>query len=95
MTNKITKQELGEDLWEDILEDYVGFIQDDHRRYGTRYVTVHYVIDSSVTDNSDLWGDWESETIIWSDEFGFDCDPETLYRIELVETVVKKWKRVK
>lgn len=95
MINKIMRKDVGEDLWEILLEDFVDFTQDEHHKGPCRYVTQHFIINEDITDNKDLWGDWEGTPVVWSEEYGFDSDPTTLFRVEKKEIVTRKWVRVK
>lgn len=95
--NKIEKKEFSEDDWELIIDDMETLGEMEHRRGQTFYVAPQYIITEGMfPDRPELWGRWESDILTWSDDWGLDGEPDTLYRIEERErtVIVKEWVRV-
>lgn len=95
--NKITKEEYPE-LWDMIIDD-PNISDREHRKSSTFYVTPRYNVDDWHEGvPKELHGTWEADTCTWSDDWGLDHEPDTLYRVEskeeIVTTTKQVWKRV-
>lgn len=90
--NKITKEEYPE-FWDQFIES-PDLDDMEHRRGSTFYVTPRY----TLRGFEHLDGTWEADTCTWSDDWGLDHEPDTLYRVEskeeIVTTTKQVWKRV-
>lgn len=101
MINKITEKDYPE-FWDLFIEEMDDATSRDHRRGGSFYITPRYRIDIGYLElpheMDELSGLWEADTRTWSDDWGLDSEPTTLYRIEerekVVKTVVKEYFRV-
>lgn len=99
MVNKITRKTIGEELFNQILDDIYETSSSEHRRGSGFYVTwVYEVNEEYFPDHPELWGFWESNVFIHDTEYGSDNrDIEELTRVEKVKNTVtiEEWVSVK
>jgi len=95
MINKITRESVGKELFENIIDDWEDFSRQDHRKQSNFYVQAIFIINEEfLPDRPDLWGFWESNSFIWDSEYGMDrSDIDELTRVEKkTKTVVtEEW----
>lgn len=97
MINVISKPKYPDD-WNSFIDDYVDFSSQEHRRNSNFYTRLIYRLDEENAENyPQLWGMWETETIIWDSEYGLEDKPTILYRVNKVKktVVTEEWIRVK
>lgn len=97
MINKITKEMFPND-WDSFTDDYIDFSSKEHRKYSNFYVNVLVQLDEdNAKEYPQLWGIWESDTVIWDDSNGLEDDVNVLYRVNKVKktVVTEEWIRVK
>lgn len=97
MINKITKEMFPND-WDSFIDDWIDFSSKEHRKYSNFYVTILFQLDEdNAKEYPQLWGIWESDTVVWDSEFGMEDDiPTVLYRVNKVKRMVEveEWERV-
>lgn len=98
MINKITRESIGKELFDSIIDDWADESYSEHRKYSSFYKRLVFVVDGEFFPyNPELWGLWESDTIITDAEHGWDeSDIDALFRVEKkTKTIVKEyWERV-
>ena len=97
MINKITKEMFPKD-WDSFIDDWQEFSSQEHRRNSNFYTNLIYNLDEeNAKEYPQLWGMWESETVIWDDNNGLEDEPTILYRVNKVKKMVEveEWERVK
>jgi len=93
MINKITRESVGEKLFNMIIEDYIDTSYSKHRRGSNFYTRWIFLIDEEYfPEHPELWGFWETPTFIYDKEHcnysGFD----TLIRVEKkTKSVIKEY----
>lgn len=86
-TNKITKEQYP-DIWDCIIEDEYDSVKD-HRKNSNFFTTLYFLLEEEdFPNNPELWGYWESDTVIWDDNNGLEDNIDVLYRVEKKEKVV-------
>lgn len=96
MIERITKQEYP-DIWPLITDDVYEESYRAHRKQSNFFVNWVYRVDKdNLPDRPELWGFWETDTLIHDTEYGCDERIETLHRVTPAETVIvkKEWRRV-
>lgn len=96
MITKITSEEYPE-IWQLITDDVYEESHREHRKQSNFFVKWVYKIDESLLpDRPELWGFWESNTLIHDTEYGLDERPSSLFRVEQFEkvTVSREWRHV-
>lgn len=96
MINKITKEMFPED-WYSFIDDSEERSSSEHRKGSSFYVTFIYKLDEeNAKEYPQLWGMWESETVVWDDSNGLEDKPTILYRVNKVtkKVVTEEWVRV-
>lgn len=98
MMNKITRETIGKELFETIIDDWADESYSEHRRGSSFYTRLIFEVHGEFfPNNPELWGLWESDTIITDSEYGWETsDIDALYRVEKkTKTIVKEyWERV-
>ena len=96
--NKITRKSVGKELFEKIIDDMHEFSYQDHRRGSNFYVKMIFEVNEEwFPDNPELWGFWESNSLIWDSDYGHENDEiHELTRVEKKEktVVVEEWVEV-
>ena len=96
--NKINRKLVGKELFDQILDDIHEFSYKEHRRGSSFFVkSIFFVDDLLLPDNPELWGFWESNQIVWDDDYGYENSEITeLTRVEKKEKtiVVEEWVEV-
>lgn len=96
MSNKITKEEYP-DIWPLITDDVYEESSRKHRRGSNFFVNWVYKLDGETfPNNPELWGYWETDTLIHDTEWGLDEKPAILHRVEPTEKIIvqKQWERL-
>jgi hypothetical protein len=102
MINKLdekTAKEYGLDF-DELLDDFYDDSNSNHRRGSTFFKQSIVEIDEEYYPNvnKELYGFWETNEYVYSDDYGFDKqDIDTLHRVILKEKVIvtKYWEKVK
>ena len=98
MIKKITRETVGEDLFQQIIEDSYDTSYEEHRRGSSFYTKwVFEVSEELFPDRPELWGFWESNNFIFDSEYGLEeSDIEELTRVEKkTKTIVKEyWEKI-
>jgi len=97
--NRKNAKELGLDFNE-LIDDFIEDSYDEHRRGSTFFKqSIVEISEKYYPDvNKELYGFWETNKYVYSDDYGFDKqDIDTLHRVVLKEKVVttKYWEKVK
>lgn len=96
MTNAIKKGQYPE-IWDSLTEEHQERSYEQHRKGSTFFVRlIYYIKPEYAPSNPELHGFWETDTLIWCDNWGLSDKIETLHRVEPREKVVttKEWVRV-
>lgn len=95
MIKTITRESIGKELFDNIIDDCLEFSRHKHRRGSSFYTQVIYQVDEdSFPDNPEFWGYWESNMATWDDDWGFEnSDIYELTRVEKKPKtiVVEEW----
>jgi hypothetical protein len=97
--NRKNAKELGLDFNE-LIDDFIDESNSSHRRGSTFFK--QSIVEINEKDypnvNKELYGFWETNEYVCSDDYGFDKqDIDTLHRVVLKEKVIvtKYWEKVK
>lgn len=97
----IISRENDPDLFNKLVDRFdPDFSEFEHRRGSTFYVrqlievTQTDLNNLQLKDHTDLLGFWETNSVIWSDDNGFNYPPDVLYRVEPYEVLTTKYKRI-
>lgn len=97
MKTLITEADVGKEVWTDLLSDFLEFSKKDHRRGGTFFVNqIIEVTEEFFPNNPELFGFWETNDFIWSEQDYDKRDITELRRVQKVEktVTVKSWEPV-
>lgn len=82
--------------WDSFIDDFHTKSYEEHRR-GSNFFTrfVYEINEKYFPHHPELWGFWESETVVWDSEYGSDDRVDVLHRVEkkekqIIETVWEK-----
>jgi hypothetical protein len=91
MITKITKAQYP-DIWSLITDDWQEESYSAHRRGSNFFKRYIYRIDMELLPGTpELWGHWETDTLISDAEYGGDTDINNLTRVkEAEETITRK-----
>ena len=95
--NKITRKEYP-DVFEEFSEFIIGATGKEHRRGSNYFVSSLLEFDNdNLPEHPELHGLWESETYVDDYEYGCDCYPDELWRVELKTRTISEtyYERVK
>ena len=96
--NKITRESIGKELFDQILDDIHEFSYKEHRRGSSFFVKSIFLVNEEwFPNNPELWGFWESNDVVWYDDCGYENrDIFELTRVEKKEktVVVEEWVEV-
>jgi hypothetical protein len=97
--NKIDRDSIGEELFNNIIDDFVEKSYSEHRRGSNFYTKRIFEVDEEYfPDHPELFGFWESNIFVADTEYGWDkCDIYELTRVEKkTRTIVEEyWEKVK
>lgn len=95
MIKTITRDSIGKELFDNIIDDIFEFSRHEHRRGSSFYTqAIYHVDEDSFPDNPELWGYWGSNMATWDDDEGFvNADIYELTRVEKKPKtiVVEEW----
>lgn len=93
MINKITRESIGEELFNMITEDYFDISYKKHRRDSNFFSRLIFHIDEEhFPEHPELWGFWETPTFIYDEEQGDYSGFDTLIRVEKkTKSVIKEY----
>jgi hypothetical protein len=98
MIKKITRESIGKELFDAIIDDSIDESYSEHRRSSNFYTRFIFEVNEDLFPGyPELWGLWESDTIITDTEYGWErSDIDALYRVEKkTKTIVKEyWERM-
>ena len=87
MKTVITEADVGKELWTDLLSDFLEFSVKEHRRGGTFFVQQIVKVDGEFfPNNPELFGFWETNQFIWSEQ---DYDKRDITELRRVHKAVK------
>lgn len=97
MKTVITKADVGEELWEELLSDFLEFSKKEHRRGSTFLANrIIEVNEEFFPNNPELFGFWEANEFVWSEQDFDRRDITELRRVQKVEKTitVQSWEPV-
>lgn len=99
MVNKIIRSEVGNDNFNDFIDDFVSYSHEEHRRGSNFYCKAIVLINEEFFPHfPEYWGTWETNMFIRDSEYGWERDEiEELTRVEKQIIMVPKeiWVPVK
>lgn len=100
MVNKITRETIGKELFDNIIDDpYDTETFKQHRRGSNFFVQWIYEVDKEFfPEHPELWGYWLTNDFIFDSDYGYEkSDITELDRVEMKEvvTTVTDWVIVK
>lgn len=95
---KITREIIGKELFDNIIEDSIDKSYSEHRRGSSFYTRFIFEVNEKwFPEHPELWGFWETDVINIDTEYGWErSDIGVLHRVEKkTKTIVKEcWERV-
>lgn len=97
MTKKmIIERDDNPDIFGELITDYTP-VNLEHRKGSTHYCNLLVRVDEKRYPEEKFkpyYGDWLSDTVIWSDYDGIDLEPNKLYRAKEEKITKTEWRMV-
>lgn len=97
MKTVITEADVGKEAWTDLLSDFLEYSVKEHRRGSTFFVRRIIEINEEILPNNpELFGFWETNDFVWSEQDYDKRDITELRRVQKAEkaVVTKSWEPI-